>query len=306
MTESQTQYSVMSEASLITNEMIAILSDPANCLASLGGKDAATTNAGSILNMVQKAQPRFQVNNAYGNGKIKINSYSLTASDPDVGLATNTTMLHINFNRKATQPGAGDIVKKIKLYVEVDGTNKITLCRSLSTASTDIWSRGSGGDIYYAGGRVGIETASPTSTLQVAGGIRAAKGDTSASNASQTGFSFEEDGDTGMFAEGGSAHTGSDLILKADGQAGITIKNGKYYGTPECFTVNGPAGLGGSTATCPAGTIMTSGGAFCDNGNVAYIHSSMPSGNGWTADCYGRDGNDHNVTAVAYCCKVAP
>lgn len=47
--------------------------------------------------------------------------------------------------------------------------------------------------------------------------FRALKGAPGATNSSQEGYTFESDGDTGMFAEGGDAGSNSDVVLRSDG-----------------------------------------------------------------------------------------
>ncbi len=48
-------------------------------------------------------------------------------------------------------------------------------------------------------------------------GVRVPKGAPGANDASAvSGYSFDQDGDTGMFAEGGTASSGSDLVLRID------------------------------------------------------------------------------------------
>ena len=55
--------------------------------------------------------------------------------------------------------------------MQVDGSNNITKCRSLTQSSSDIWTRGNGNDIYYNAGNVGIGKVQPRTALDVAGAI---------------------------------------------------------------------------------------------------------------------------------------
>ncbi len=295
------------ESLLIINEAVAILSNPTNCMATLGGLDASSTSVGTILNIKRNGIPKFAVGSLSGDAQLKIKSYSLSAAGPDVSLATNTTHLQVNFERKNMQGGTGDVIKKMRLHVEVDGANRITNCRSLSSASTDIWTRGNNGDIYYSGGKVGIGIVAPRSSLEVIGGVRALKGDTSSADMSNVGFAFENDGDTGMFAVGGTDTLGSTIKLKTDSNIGLEVKDGKYYGTQECVTVTGTPGLNGARVDCPVDTQLQTGGGYCTNGVAAALHHSAPDGNGWLVDCFLTNGSgDSPAVAIARCCRVTP
>jgi len=86
MTKTQTQsavkYSFVSETNLITNEIIAILSDPTKCATTLGGKNALSTvtginaiNANKYFSIASGSAP----NSGYGNANINIATYSLKA-----------------------------------------------------------------------------------------------------------------------------------------------------------------------------------------------------------------------------------
>lgn len=164
-----------SDILLTTNEINAILSDPAKCLTTLGGKNAvSTTNGINVIN----GNKYFSVasgsapTNGYGNSNLLIQNYELSATNAEV--SSNNSALIINYQNKNILKGSSgpsNISKKINLYVEVDASKNITTCRSLSSSSTDIWSRGTGSDIYYTGGNVGIGTNAPVTSLQVAGAI---------------------------------------------------------------------------------------------------------------------------------------
>lgn len=165
-TKSSSKYQFDSEVMLITNEINGILSDPNKCLTTFTNATQAASPSSPVLNAtpanilnpssisgIPSTTKKYSITGGpYGNGGVKIASYSLDlASTPD-------PLLTISFEKKLIQ-GAGTIPKSIKLYVEKNAAGVITLCRSISTSSTEIWSHGLGSDIFYSGGiRVGDQT----------------------------------------------------------------------------------------------------------------------------------------------------
>lgn len=169
--QSSTKYQFDSEILLITNEINGIISDPHKCLTTFTNATQAASPAtptiptANVLNPTGIASIPSSVRKytiaggPYGNGAVKISNYSLDlAAIPD-------PLLTINFQKKGIL-GVGTIPKTIRLYVEKNGSGVITMCRSLSSASVDIWSRGTGTNIYYSN-NVGIGTSSPTYPLTV-------------------------------------------------------------------------------------------------------------------------------------------
>jgi hypothetical protein len=162
---------------LITNEINGILSDPNKCLTTLTNATQAASPAAPVLDPIpanetypsgiagipSTVRKYTLAGGPYGNGGVIIAKYTLD-------LAATPAKLIIDFQKKAIL-GTGTISKTINLYVEQTGLGVITLCRSLSTASVDIWSHGTGTDINYAG-NVGIGTATPAAKLDVNGEIR--------------------------------------------------------------------------------------------------------------------------------------
>lgn len=150
------------DVTLTTNEINAILSDPAKCKTVFGTTATPSNINGKYFISSDPSAPA----KGYGNAGLSIVSYELATNANDGIL----TISYRNKNILKGTSGASTVSKKINLYVE--GTSgAITTCRSLSTSSTDIWSKGTGADIFYSGGNVGIGTNSPGQQLEVNGGL---------------------------------------------------------------------------------------------------------------------------------------
>jgi hypothetical protein len=63
-------------------------------------------------------------------------------------------------------------------------------------------------------------------------------------------------------------------------------------------------GTGSSTATCPAGTIVTSGGYNTSGFNI-YATDSFKSGNTWVVIGKNIGTTTQTLTAVAYCASIS-
>jgi len=178
-TQTSTKYQFDTEITLITNEINGILSDPNKCLTTFTNATQAAAPSLPILNStpanvlaptgiagIPSTNRKYLITGGpYGNGGVKISSYSLNLT------ASTDAILTINFQKKSTL-GTGTTPRTIRLYVEKNGTGVITLCRSIASANADIWSRGTGSSIFYNGGNVGIGSSSPAYILDVAGNAR--------------------------------------------------------------------------------------------------------------------------------------
>lgn len=174
--KSSSKYQFDSEIMLITNEINGILSDPNKCLTTFTNATQAAspatptvptaniTNPTGIAGIPSTVRKYTLAGGPYGNGGVVITSYLLDLA------ATPDPLLIINFQKKSIL-GSGTTPKTIKLYVEKTAAGIVSLCRSMSTASVDIWSHGSGTDINYIG-YVGIGTVSPNANLEVVGEVK--------------------------------------------------------------------------------------------------------------------------------------
>lgn len=165
--KSSTKSSFDSDVLLTTNEINGLLSDPQKCLTALASTANPTNIDGKFI--ITSAGAPAQ---GYGNSGLKIANYTLTANGNNGVLAIS----YENKNILKGTSGPSSIVKNINLYVE--GTpGAITKCRSLSTASADIWRRQTpGSGIYFNEGNVGIGTTPTANSLTVAGTIHTTSG----------------------------------------------------------------------------------------------------------------------------------
>jgi prepilin-type N-terminal cleavage/methylation domain-containing protein len=171
-TKSSTKFQFDSDTIQIVNEITGILSSSSKCLSNLNNKNALSDTLSSInVNQYYIASHASAPAGGYGNGGVKIDSYSIGATQAEVD--ANTSWLSITFQNKNILGGQSTITKKIKLYVTVNASNIITACNAVASGSGSSQWVSAGPDIYYPTGNVGIQTSTPLVALDVAGGIRA-------------------------------------------------------------------------------------------------------------------------------------
>lgn len=176
-----TQQKVRSEATLIANEVHAILSDPTKCILTFG----SATPYKSIVNKYSETSPdvftaterkyytmdQAEGKSGYGNSFIKIISYELVKKEP------TKEMLFIRFQSKESRlsgPMTSSFARRMILYVERDADDNILKCRTIEESDDEIWIRGEGASIHYnvdAGDGVGIESKLPVSEFHIEGDV---------------------------------------------------------------------------------------------------------------------------------------
>ncbi|MBT3237102.1 MAG: prepilin-type N-terminal cleavage/methylation domain-containing protein [Bdellovibrionales bacterium] len=184
--KSSAKLAMDSDVTLTVNEIYAILADPERCRLTFDGTAApesivseATPDASTppVYTATAFKYPTIAggADGGFGNSNFRISSYLLTT-------VASETVLLVEFKNKQIlkgKTGPDTFTKRINMYVE-GPLGGVTTCRSLSSADTDVWSRGEGSKIFYSGGNVGIETDDPSATLDVVGDIFASSSITAA------------------------------------------------------------------------------------------------------------------------------
>jgi prepilin-type N-terminal cleavage/methylation domain-containing protein len=269
---------------LTTNEINGILSDPIKCLATLQTTATPTNITNGKYYISSNALAPAQ---GYGNSGLMIISYTLS-----VGATANDGVLTIVYQNKnilKDTSGPASIIKKINLFIT--GTpGAITTCRSLSSSSTDIWSRGTVSNIYYSGGDVGIGTSTPVTQLDVAGGIK--PGD-------QTQVTICDTSTEGTQRYNKLTHAMEYCGYNSGPPVTYSWMAMGGAGINSCIIANSGVVWNTATATCPVGYKMTGGG--CDSvPQTGHFRSHYPNSSN-SFFCW--DFTSQNIIAYAICCK---
>jgi hypothetical protein len=112
----------------------------------------------------------------------------------------------------------GQMTGMLQGKVGAGGPGNPNNCGIVFDSDTGLFSKDDGEIALYANGEVLLQKH-PSGALQALRGFRAPKGPPNQADVSSwSGYTFADDGDTGMFAEGGIANSGSDVVFRIDNQ----------------------------------------------------------------------------------------
>jgi hypothetical protein len=233
-----------SDVTYTVNEIYALLSDPKRCIKTFGPTAAGGNgvNPTSIISQVEvtsggdptnpnditvlsekffSEEDNANSDSKIGNAKLQIKSYRLAGG---VGESTLT----ITFYKKRileNDPNSDEkeeFTRMINMYTESSTASlgNMTLCRSLASADTDIWSRGEGSKIFYSAGNVGIDVEDPLFKLHVDGEV--------VTTETVTASSFLYDSDKNLKENIEPIEDPLDKIMSLQGVTFDWRKNGKH------------------------------------------------------------------------------
>ncbi|MAF77016.1 MAG: hypothetical protein CME63_11665 [Halobacteriovoraceae bacterium] len=262
-TQAQRDFSGSMEATAVLNEIRTYLSDTENCTETFQGRNAINDSSAPNLTALRVKNntgtfvDKFNINEKYGQGIIRIENYALsdpgTTSD-DVDVATEgTTYLLIDFyiGQAATRSRS---TKKVKLKVEVDSSDLITTCVAVA-ASSETWTKNPSDvtEIFYDVGQVGIGLSDPEAALDINGGVKLS--DSPDCNASLNGL-MKFDGTKMLICE--------DATWRPMSNAAQSCPTGEYLrgfqadGSLDCAAVNTLSETQYFEVTAPNGTTNAS------------------------------------------------
>lgn len=268
MLKSKSKYDAETEATLLTNEIIGIFNNPTNCTQTLSGKNPLNGSTNTIINNNVSKYPTLS---AVGQSKLKILSYRLDGNDSDANIAQRISVFKIQFEKPNIQNQTAPIARKFKIYFELDAAGNLNHCRSLASHSPEIWTRGSGTDIFYSD-NIGVGTTTPQTKLDVTGGIRAGN-QTIVTQCSATNEGTQRYNSSLKrieFCDGS--------LWKSFGISGYTLQNCQW-------------------------TPFQCGAIMCPGQQVA---KGMEANSGGIEDCWGQSNDYDEASRRLLCCDIVP
>lgn len=269
----------------------------------------------NVERMTFEADGRIIFNNSKTNSDVAIrgstrpNLFRTDASQNSIGIDEEAPRekLQINRGSPASLNGSGYMVvgKRSSSNLTFDAS-KIIARENGTPLQLVLQSNGGDTVIGSGSGLLGIGI-SPTQAVDVNGTFRYRGGNPQAgtvlASADNLGTAFwvvpvPSQGAPG--APGAQGPRGAQGPQGFQGPPGAQGPQGPSGRLNRCTSVSG----GGGIATCPAGTTLLGGSAFCPRlGSPPGLSESFPSGNSWVARCLDISARPSTPTVFAICCS---
>ncbi|MBY0316655.1 MAG: prepilin-type N-terminal cleavage/methylation domain-containing protein [Bdellovibrionales bacterium] len=304
MTKSQNMADFRTQRDVLVEEIRAHLSDTQACRATFGSISLLTNGYSETISQIRNADNsvKWETATPYSNNTYRISglvfNYTPGTSPTNPSTATANLMVQLQAMKKVAGVNVSD-PKFINISIKRNSTTGAMLeCIASAKMSDGIWQRtATVNDIFYTGGNVGVGSASPATTLDVDGGVRA--GDES--RVTQCDSSLE-----GVLRYNKSTHR----MEFCDGTQFRNIGS-------VCRKVSdsGPAPSYVSRASCAPDEVMTGGGGICEapgyglcsgisRGTPTFFGPDSTLPNTFTVDCW-NPATSTEACSIAYaiCCK---
>ena len=152
-----------------------ILSDLASCSATLGGRVPNGADVPSIIKVVNGVNSTAYTASTTARlpgTPLKLTRMRTNNVMPGITLGSNETMLQLFFSRGENAQTTTQVAKNVRINYTLSGAN-IQSCYAVTAGASDsLWQiEGTGPDIYYPVGNVGINTSTPDLPLHVSGTV---------------------------------------------------------------------------------------------------------------------------------------
>lgn len=265
----------------VHEELRSVLGKPGACLNSFGGivlNGALNSNRTQIRDFNNAVA--YDLVQTFGDRSVRIESMRLT-NYADTINPEGQMQLIMTYRPVSEVTGNQSVVRSIAIQTTKSAANNLTGCIALARMTDGLWRRnGATNDIFYMPGNVGINTATPSTALEVRSEVRA----TNAANGAGANYASLVSSAAGGGYVQLRRDAGNQWFLQASPAANFAyMRPGNLAANPTmAWSMNGNVGIGTPTPLNPMHIHATASAGLATahvrlsnttNGNIGYLAS---------------------------------